>query len=165
MHIWQSIYNSGPSARNAWKKESLRKKFPLLLSALVLSGCLHAAPETAGKPAEVKAPLGATYVEKTIVKGKTTKDEIVAALGVPNAITRNTALPTPEMLAKAKGPLPPIASTVEFWDYWTTPSPKELELATTAGRRPEIFRLRIFMNKDGVAVEYLTESRLVDLSL
>lgn len=141
------------------------KKLCLLLSALVLNGCLHATPpQPAQKPALQKAPLSATLVERSIVKGKTTREEIAASLGAPNSVVSNKGLPSPEVLAKATAPLPPIARTVEFWHYWTTPSERELERAAVTGSKPKVFRLMLFMDKDGVAVDYLTETRELEFN-
>lgn len=142
------------------------KKLCLLLSALVLNGCLHAAPsQPVAKPAPPKVQLTATLVEQTIIKGKTTKEEITAKLGIPNSVAPNTFLPPAEKLAKVKADeLPPIARTLEFWHYWTTPSQKEMELAVNTGKQPEVLRLMIFIGKDGVVQDYLTETRSLDFN-
>lgn len=139
------------------------KKLCLLFSAVALSGCLHA-PQKQAAPAPQPSQVSVALLEKTIVKGKTTKKEITAAFGAPNSVVPNSLLPAPEELAKAKGPLPPIARTTEFWHYWTTPSKKELERAAAGAVRPEVLRVMIFMDREGVAVDYLTETRALDFN-
>ncbi len=139
------------------------KKLCLLLAILISCGCAHPAADQAKQAAPVaKQELSAALVAQTIVKGKTTKGEVVATFGPPKSVVKNTALPSKEMLAKAKGPLPPIARTVEFWNYWTVPPASEIEKAAATGAKADVFRLMIFMDEKGVAVDYVTEERKVD---
>ncbi|HYS43749.1 MAG TPA: hypothetical protein VEM32_07180 [Geobacteraceae bacterium] len=144
------------------------KKWCLLLVALIFSGCAHTNTEQAKQAApavkQEKAELSAALVAETIVKGKTTREEIVAKFGPPNSVDKNTRLPSKEMLAKAKGPLPPIARTVEFWNYWTVPPTQELEKSAATGAKADVFRLMIFIDEKGVAVDYITEERKVDFT-
>lgn len=159
--------------------EEMMKKVCLLACCAVLSGCLHSAPgeekkdlaapvapvaPAAPAAAQGKPELSAALVEMTIIKGKTTKEEIVAKFGPPNSVVKNTRLPSKEMLAKAKGPLPPIARTVEFWNYWTVPPENEIEKSAATGATANVFRLMIFMDENGVAVDYVTEEQKLDLS-
>ncbi|MBU5637975.1 hypothetical protein KOM00_14695 [Geomonas sp. Red69] len=141
------------------------KKVCLLLSALLLNGCLHPSPQShqAAQAAPAARPyLTPELVAQTITKGKTTKDEIVARLGAPNSVLKNERLPTAEQIAKAKQPLPPVAYTVEFWNYWNTSG--EIEKAMVAGSSAEVYRLVVFMDKNGVAVDYAGEMRKVEFT-
>jgi hypothetical protein len=144
------------------------KKWCFLLVALIFSGCAHTGTEQAKQEGPVvtqeKPELSAALVAQTIIKGKTTKEEIVAKFGPPNSVVKNTRLPSKEMLAKAKGPLPPIARTVEFWHYWTVPPKNEMEKSAATGAKTNVFRVMIFMDENGVAVDYTTEEHKVDLS-
>ncbi len=138
------------------------KKLCLLLALLISCGCAHTpSGQTKQAALPAKQELSAAAVTQTIVKGKTTREEIVAAFGPPNSVAKNTALPSKEMLAKAKGPLPPIARTVEFWNYWTVPPAQEVEKSAATGTSTNVFRLMIFMDANGVAVDYVTEERKV----
>lgn len=141
----------------------MMKKLSLLLAVLTLFGCAHTAADQAKQASPAaKQELSAAAVTQTIVKGKTTREEIIAAFGPPNSVAKNTALPSKEMLAKAKGPLPPIARTVEFWNYWTVPPAQEVEKSAATGTSTDVFRLMIFMDANGVAVDYVTEEQKVD---
>jgi hypothetical protein len=141
------------------------KKWSLLLVALMFSGCAHTPTDKAKQDAPaVKRELSAAVVAESIIKGKTTRDEIVAMFGPPNVVEKNTLLPSKEMLAKLKGPLPPIARTVEFWRYWTVPPVFKSKEVVTTNSTGMVFRLMIFMDENGVALDYLTEERKVDLN-
>lgn len=142
------------------------KKWCVLLVALIFSGCAHPGTKQAKQeePAvmQEKPQLSAALVAQTIIKGKTTKKEIAEKFGPPNAVAKNTLLPSKEMLAKLTTPLPPIARTVEFWHYWTVPPTKDGTIVGAADGKAKIFRLMIFLDENGVAVDYLTEDRMVD---
>ena len=149
------------------------KKLCLLLVLLISSGCAHTAPEQPKQAAPEQAKqatpaprpeLTAALVAETIVKGKTTKKEIVDKFGLPNSVDKNTRLPSREMLAKIKGPLPPIARTVEFWNYWTVPPMKDGKIAGATDGKAPVFRLMIYIDENGVAVDYQTAERMVELS-
>ena len=65
-----------------------------------------------------KPELTVALVEKSIVKGKTTKDELLAKLGTPNSVT-----PHPYHIPKITAPgfkmdVPPEMMAVETWNYW-----------------------------------------------
>lgn len=149
------------------------KKLCLLLVVLISSGCAHTAPEQPKQAAPEQAKqatpaprpeLSAALVAETIVKGKTTKEEIVDKFGLPNSVDKNTRLPSKEMLAKIKGPIPPIARTVEFWNYWTVPPVKDGTVAGSRDGKADIFRLMILIDENGVAVDYMTAERKADFS-
>lgn len=141
------------------------KKFCFLLVVLISSGCAHVPPEQAKQESPVvKRELTAAAVTETIIKGKTTKDEIIARFGAPNSVEKNTRLPSKEMLAKIKGPLPPIARTVEFWNYWTAPQVKDGTTVGAVDGKAPIFRLMIFLDENGVAVDYLAAERTVEFA-
>lgn len=142
------------------------KKLCLLLVLLISSGCAHTAPEQAKQATPSPRPeLSAPLVAETIVKGKTTKKEIIDKFGPPNSVEKNTRLPSREMLAKIKGPLPPIARTVEFWNYWTVPPVKEGTVAGAKDGKAPVFRLMVFIDENGVAVDYMTAERMAELSV
>ena len=147
------------------------KKLCLVLAMLISCGCAHTANDQA-KGAVASAPsapsarreLTAAAVAETIIKGKTTKEEIVAAFGRPNAVDKNDQLPPKEVLSKVKAPLPPVARTVEFWTYWNVPPEFKENAGARANTKGTVFRVMIFMDANGVAVDYLTESRVIDLN-
>jgi hypothetical protein len=142
-------------------EEMTMKKRYLLLVVLLLSGCAHV---TAERPAPSRTELSLTTVTRSIVKGKTTGKELIALFGPPNSVVKNDRLPTPEMLAKAKGPLPPIARTVEFWNYWTTPPEPELQRSTDTGSPVDVFRVLVFLDRQGVVVDYTAANARVTLA-
>lgn len=141
------------------------KKLCLLLAILISCGCAHTPSEQAKPAAPVgRQELSASLVAETIIKGKTTKKDILAKFGPPNAVEKNTHLPPKEVLAKATAPLPPIARTVEFWKYWTVPPMQEVERSAATSSKADVFRLMIFFDENGVAVDYMTEGRKVDFA-
>ncbi len=146
------------------------KRVSLLACCVVMSGCLHAAPVEVKKegPAaaaqQAKPELSAALVEQTIIRGKTTTKEIVATFGPPNSIVKNTHLPSKEMLAKVKGPLPPIARTVEFWNYWTAPPSQDIERSAATDTPIGVFKVMIFIDENGVAVDYVSETSKVNFT-
>lgn len=151
------------------------KRVCLLACCAVLSGCVHPTPgEVKKEPAAVeqKKPaspvlavkperpeLTAALVEKTIVKGETTKKEILAKLGSPNAVANNTRRSSGETSAKDAAQLPPIDRAVESWNYWTVPPMKELGKSGYV----RIFRLTIYFDDKGVALDYQTAENTAEL--
>ncbi len=100
------------------------KRVCLLACCAILSGCMHSAPgEVKKEPAapaakQEKPELSAALVEKSIVKGKTTRDELVASLGAPNSVLKH-----PYHVPKVNTPgtklqIPPEMIAVETWNYW-----------------------------------------------
>ena len=138
------------------------KKILSLACCAALAGCLHAAPGEV-KPAPVSAPaavkkekpvISALWVEQNIVRGKTTKEELLALLGNPSAVDRNDQQLSKELLGAIKTGLPPIARTKEFWKYRSV---------TRIPNKPQssVCNLMVFMDDNGVAVDYLvSESEL-----
>lgn len=140
------------------------KRVLSLACCAVLAGCLHAAPgevkstET-NAPAAVtkeKAALSAFWVEKNVVKGKTTKQDLLAALGAPAVVEPNDKQLPKELLATIKTDLPPIARTKEFWKYRTAARiPNSLE--------SNVFNVMFFLDDDGVALDYLVSESVLRL--
>ncbi len=100
------------------------KRVCLLACCAVLSGCLHAAPEQGKQvpppPAvkQEKPELSATLVEKSIVKGKTTREELAARLGPPNSVEKHP-YHVPKITAPGfKMEIPTAMMAVETWNYW-----------------------------------------------
>jgi len=134
------------------------KRVYLLVLGALLSGCLHSGSAGAKKevaPAaaagtEKRAELSASLVEGTIVKGITTKEEILAALGTPIAVEKNAQRLPNELLASIKTALPPVARTKEFWKYRSDPYRNDGSI------QDRIFSVMIFLDDNDVAVDYLT---------
>ena len=61
----------------------------LACCCVVLSGCMHAAPVEVKQPTPQKLELTVTNVEKELVKGKSTREDLVAKFGPPNSVVRN----------------------------------------------------------------------------
>ncbi|HBA89346.1 MAG TPA: hypothetical protein DCZ75_15575 [Geobacter sp.] len=137
------------------------KRAYLLMFTALLGGCLHASPQGAKNEAapasvaaaEKKPELTAALVQKSVVKGKTTAKELLAALGTPVLVQKNEKQLPKEILAKVTIPLPPIARTKEFWRYRSTP------YKTNGNEEQRVFSAMIFMDDDGVAVDYLTDDQ------
>lgn len=133
------------------------KRICLLICCGILGGCFHSpqaqlkkdAPAAARADVE-KPQLSPSLVERTIVKGKTTKKELIAALGAPSSVEKNSRQLTAEQLAKAKGPLPPVARTREFWRYWS------LMPGSAGNEGSDVLNLLVFLDDNDVAVDYLT---------
>ena len=134
------------------------KRVGLLVVGALLGGCLHSAPpevkqELVPAPAAAaprKAELSEAVIAELIVKGKTTKKEVLAALGSPIAVEQNSRQLSKELLATIKAPLPPIARTKEFWRYNAPPFTGDGAL------KSRILSVMIFFDNDDVAVDYLT---------
>lgn len=153
------------------------KRVCILACCAVLGGCMHSAPvEVKKEPsipaAELKKPeltgprvkqekpeLSAVLVEKTIIKGKTTKQEILAKLGAPNSVADNLRRPSKETTAEDAAQLTPIDRAVEFWNYWTVPPMEALGRSGSF----QIFRLTIYFDDKGVAVDYQAAESTVNL--
>jgi len=142
------------------------KRLSLLLLLTALTGCAHTAAEQTKPPLPVtgKAELSPASVPQLIIKGKTSKEELLARFGPPNSVTKNSRLPSAELLAKAKGELPPVARTVEFWNYWTMPTAQEVQRSAATGATTDVFRLLLFIDQDGVVADYLTETSKMSFS-
>ena len=121
-------------------------KWYVVLALLLASGCAHL-PET---PVP-RNQLSASVVSGAIVKGETTKKEILARLGAPNSVVKQSRLPaqgTPEGSAMA-----------ESWNYWTSP-PLE---ALGQGGVFQVFRLTVSFDAAGVARDYHAEEKTVKM--
>ena len=93
------------------------KKLSLLVLVLFSSGCMHAGSVKTEKPAP-KAALSAALLSQVVVKGKTSKEELMAKLGIPNGIVKH-----PYHVPKITAPgfnkvVPPNLMAVETWNYW-----------------------------------------------
>lgn len=133
----------------------MMKRVGLLVVGALLGGCLHSAPpqvkqELAPAAAPRKVELTEAALTELIVKGKTTKKEVLAALGSPVAVEQNSRQLSKELLATIKAPLPPIARTKEFWRYNAPPFNSDGAL------KSRILSVMIFFDNDDVAVDYLT---------
>jgi len=141
------------------------KKLCLLLAVLIFSGCAHAPTEKAKQEAPaVRRELSAAAVAETIVKGKTTKKEVVAIFGPPNSIARNTRRPSKETLEKATEPLSSSDRTMEFWNYWTVPPLQVVSKIAATNGMMDVFRLMIYFDEKGVVVDYQAEDSKVNLA-
>lgn len=120
------------------------KKLSLALAALMVVGCTHL-PKEEAKPQTAPVPnrLSVTNAEQTLVKGKTTKKEVMEKIGVPNSIRRKE-LPATD---QAQAQTPAVAET---WYYWTAPSTQ----AVRQGGEQPIFRMEVYYDKDGVVLDY-----------
>lgn len=148
------------------------KRVCLLVCCAVLSGCIHSAPGEVKKDSATPLPavkqekpdLSASLVEKSITKGKTTKGEITAVFGPPNAVEPNRRRPTKEMLANVKTELPPIAYTKEFWNYWKISDLPAAEGGKEAqSTKKQVFRVIILFDDNDIAVDYQTSESTVDM--
>ncbi len=120
------------------------KKLCLLLTVLVSCGCAHTSPEQSKRVSATGRPdLSAALVTETIVKGKTTKKEILAKLGAPNSVARNAGRPANQTPAKDGEP-------AETWNYWTAPPAEALQKSGQI----KIFRLTVYFDSKDVALDY-----------
>lgn len=123
------------------------KRLSLLLFLLVFVGCAHGPSEKA------KQELSPARVAETIVKGKTTKEQVLAAFGTPNTIDKNPRALPKDLLEKITVPMPPISRTVEFWNYWSaTPAPGGIEEG-----KANVYRVMFYIDEKGVVVDYQAE--------
>lgn len=134
------------------------KRAYLIFFAALLSGCVHSGPAGAKKEAapaaaadtESRIEISAGLVENNIVKGKTTRKEILALLGTPIAVEKNAQQLPKELLAGIKTALPPVARTKEFWKYRSNPYRSDGSIEN------RVYSVMIFMDDNDVAVDYLT---------
>lgn len=95
------------------------KKWSLLVLVLISSGCMHAGSVKQDKPA-ARQEVSASLLNQTIVKGETTKEQVLAKLGPPNSIEKH-----PYHVPKINDPrftmmkVPAALMAVETWNYWT----------------------------------------------
>lgn len=103
------------------------KRVCLLACCAVLGGCMHSAPEVKKESAapappavkQEKPELSVALVEKTIIKEKTTREELLALLGPPNSVKKHP-YHVPKVTAPGfKMDVPPEMLAVETWYYWT----------------------------------------------
>lgn len=135
------------------------KRVCLLACFAVLGGCMHSAPEVKKESAvppppaakQEKPELSAALVEKSIIKGKTTREEVAAKLGPPNSVVKH-----PYHAPKINSPnfkleIPPDMLAVETWNYW-----KILRDATTSPKvEPmRVLFVKIYIDETGVAAGY-----------
>lgn len=151
------------------------KRVCLLVCCAVVSGCAHPATvemkkeplpvaeeqKQQEKPGpyvrKVKRELSAELVEKTIIKGKTTKQELVEKLGPPNGVSVNFRRPSKEELSMIAEPSL-NDRTAEFWNYWTAP-PEALKRSGPI----KIFRVTVCFDDNGVALDYQAGESTVDI--
>lgn len=133
------------------------KKFCLLACCAVLGGCMHAPPvEVKKEPAapvvkqQPREELSIALVEKSIVKGKTTKKEVLEKLGPPNGASFNYRRHVEDPNTMDMAQLLLNERTAEYWNYWTPP-PMDI---VAKGGNFRIFRVTIFFDDDGVVVDY-----------
>jgi hypothetical protein len=135
------------------------KKLCLLLVVLISCGCAHTPPEKAKLAAPAAKPeLSAALVNEAIVKGKTSRDELVAKLGPPNSVERNPnplpKLTDPEKIQKVEKlkqemKIPPQIFAVETWNYWKI----------SGGIRT--FLVEFYLDTDGVVQDYKITDKAV----
>lgn len=123
------------------------KKSCLVLAALVAAGCAHHPAEgsrqvpPAGQAEEgsvaAKRNLSAPFAAQHIVKGKTTRKEILEQIGAPNSVDKS--------VRSGSG-----AAVDEVWNYWTAPSLQ----AVGKGGEQQLFRMAIGFDGDGVVKDY-----------
>lgn len=112
------------------------KKMCLALASLLFAACAHPPAHTTAADQEGRRTLSASYVKRAIVKGKTTRKELVDQVGVPNSI-RN------------RGP-GQSGGAAEVWYYWTAPP---LQAVAQGGVQP-IFRMTVDLDDNGVVQDY-----------
>lgn len=102
------------------------KRIYLLACCALLSGCIHSTPTPETAPASTPTPavkqekpeLTVPLVEQSIVKGKTSRDELLKKLGPPNSVV-NHPYHVPKITAPGfKMEVPPEMMAVETWNYW-----------------------------------------------
>lgn len=144
------------------------KRISMLALCALLSGCLHTAPGEVKSEAPVvagkqeKPELTAALAEKTIIKGKTTTQEILAALGAPMLVEKNERQLSKELLASVKTKLPPIAYTKQFWKYRAA-TPINPDRVDGAAEQIKVLNLVIFVDDNDVAVDYLISESVAKL--
>jgi hypothetical protein len=127
------------------------KRSCLVLVMLMSGGCSHLAGEQPRQ--EIPAArweLSPARVSETIVKGKTTKKEIIARLGAPNSVLRES---------RPAGQAPEKDAVAESWNYWTAPPLETLG----QGGRFQIFRLTVGFDATGVARDYLAQEKTITM--
>ncbi|MCM2356893.1 MAG: hypothetical protein NDI77_01980 [Geobacteraceae bacterium] len=153
------------------------KRVCLLACCAVMSGCAHPATvemkkeplPVAGEQKQQEKPgpyvrkvkkqeISAALVEKTIIKGKTTKQEIVEKLGPPNGVSVNFRRPSKEEMSTNAEPSL-NDRTAEFWNYWTAPPMEALKISGPI----KIFRLTVCFDDNGVALDYQAGESTVDI--
>ncbi|HTG80877.1 MAG TPA: hypothetical protein VL949_02975, partial [Geobacteraceae bacterium] len=87
-------------------------------------------------------------VEKSIVKGKTTREELIARLGTPNSVEKH-----PYHVPKVTDPnfktkIPPELMAVETWLYWT---PTQMAADNTPVR---VLYVKIHLDEANVVIDY-----------
>lgn len=113
------------------------KKLCLVLAALLLGACAHAPAQKAGEAApNSERNFSPAYVNEVIVKGKTTREEILGKIGTPNSIQRRS-------VGVATGP-------AQVWNYWTAPP---LQAVAKGGQQP-VTTLTVSFDDSGVVQEY-----------
>jgi hypothetical protein len=96
------------------------KKFCLLLAVLIFSGCAHSGTEKVKQETQlVKPELSTALVSEAIVKGKTTREELIAKLGPPNSVAKRPYHVPKVNVPGIKLQIPPEMMAVETWNYWT----------------------------------------------
>jgi hypothetical protein len=142
------------------------KRIYLLACGAVLSGCIHSAPSEVKKdlpastpaPAPVQAPapvvkqekpeLTMALVEQSVIKGKTTKDELLAKLGSPNSVVKHPyhvpKITTPGFNIK----VPPEMMAAETWNYW---KPTKISADNVVLM---VLMVKVYLDEAGVALDY-----------
>jgi len=137
------------------------KKFCLLAFVLISSGCMHAAPASVKQGAPAARPeLSASLVSEAIVKGKTTKEEIVATFGPPNSVEKHP-YHVPKITAPGfKMEIPPAMMAVETWNYW---KPSKVSAENVVQR---VLLVKVHIDETGKALDYeISEKEVKDPSI
>ncbi len=145
------------------------KRIYLLACCIVMSGCMHAAPiekrvepnKESPAPAvkQERTPLSQFNVENVVIKGKTTKDEILANFGMPNSINPNQRRRYIETPKNNVANIPIMDYAAEFWLYWTPPPLDQLKKTN----RGMLFRVTFYFDNKGVVLDYMIEDSKIIL--
>lgn len=123
------------------------KKLSLLVLVLFSSGCMHGGSVKTGKPAE-KVELSAALVKQSVVKGKTSKNELLASLGIPSGIVKNPYHVPKKAVTELKMEVPPNLLAVETWRYW------KIDPAQAGNEKDHALMVEVYIDETGAALDY-----------
>lgn len=112
------------------------KKLCLVLAVLMCSACAHSAAQQGVEKIVPESRLSVANAKASIVKGKTTRQEVTESIGVPNA--------------KIARPVGVTTGPAETWTYWTAPP---LQAIGKGGTFP-FFKMVVQFDDQGVVQDY-----------
>ncbi len=130
------------------------KRIYLLACCAILSGCLHSTPAPDQTPTtavkQEKPELTVALVEQSVIKGKSSREELLTKLGPPNAVV-NHPYHVPKITAPGfKMEIPPEMMAVETWNYWNI-SPDGLKGLL----------IKFHIDETGVVLDYEVKDKLL----